>query len=164
MVYFWSETLVYFWSEINKFILFYHIYSLFILINISLIISLIPYLRLIPETYYLRLELIWKNYFPLVYYGLAICFGLVHLSNFQNLRIAHYLVFPLIVSNQIIMGLMFGYVRVTYKNGFLYSVLLHFFINLPLIWLAHLWHSWLIITTKYFLEEKREGKRKLKTT
>ncbi|HZK93804.1 MAG TPA: hypothetical protein VFC67_06320 [Prolixibacteraceae bacterium] len=120
------------------FTLFYHAYSLFILIVISLTIALIPYMRLIPVTFYARLGLIWKNYFPLVYYGLAICFGLVHLSNFQNLRIAHYLVFPLIVSNQIIMGLIFGYVRVTFKNGFIYGVLLHFFINLPLIWLAHL--------------------------
>jgi len=119
------------------FTLFYHSYSLFILIIISLTIALIPYMRLIPVAFYTRLGLIWKKYFPLIYYGLAICFGLVHLSNFQNLRIVHYLVFPLIVSNQIIMGLIFGYVRVTFKNGFIYSVLLHFLINLPLIWIAH---------------------------
>ena len=119
------------------FTLFYHSYSLFILIIISLTIALIPYMRLIPVAFYTRLGLIWKKYFPLIYYGLAICFGLVHLSNFQNLRIAHYLVFPLIVSNQIIMGLIFGYVRVTFENGFIYSVLLHFLINLPLIWIAH---------------------------
>ena len=121
-----------------QFILLYHTYSLFVLIIISLTTALIPYMRLIPETFYSRLGLIWKNYFPLVYYGLAICFGLVHLSNFQNLRIAHYLLFPLIVSNQIIMGLIFGYVRVTFKNGFIYSILLHFLINLPFFWIAHL--------------------------
>lgn len=121
-----------------QFILLYHTYSLFFLIIISLTIALIPYMRLIPETFYSRLGLIWKNYFPLVYYGLALCFGLVHLSNFQNLRIAHYLLFPLIVSNQIIMGLIFGYVRVTFKNGFIYSILLHFLINLPFFWIAHL--------------------------
>jgi len=121
-----------------QFILFYHTYSLFILIIISLTIALIPYMRLMPETFYSRLGLIWKNYFPLVYYGLAICFGLVHLSNFHNVRTAHYLVFPLIVSNQIIMGLIFGYVRVTFRNGFIYSVLLHFLINLTFIWIFHL--------------------------
>lgn len=120
------------------FTLFYHTYSLFVLIIISLTIALIPYMRMIPETFYSRLGLIWKNYFPFVYYGLAISFGLVHLSNFQNLRIAHYLVFPLIVSNQIIMGLIFGYVRVTFRNGFIFSVLLHFLINLPFFWIAHL--------------------------
>lgn len=121
-----------------QFMFFYHIYSLFILIIISLTIALIPYMRLIPVTFYSRLGLIWKKYFPLFYYGLAVSFGLIHMTNFHNLRIAHYLLFPLIVSNQIIMGLIFGYVRVTFKNGFIYSVLLHFLINLPLIWIAHL--------------------------
>lgn len=120
------------------FILYYHTYSLFILIVISFTIASIPYMRLIPDAFYSRLGLIWKNYFPFVYYGLAICFGLVHLSNFINLKMAHYLLFPLIVSNQIIMGLIFGYVRSTFKYGFIYGILLHCFINLPLIWLAHL--------------------------
>jgi hypothetical protein len=101
-------------------------------------IASIPYLRLIPETFYSRLGLIWKKYFPLFYYVLAVSFGLIHLTNFPNLRIGHYLLFPLIVSNQIIMGLIFGYVRVTYKNGFVFSVLLHFLINLPLILISHL--------------------------
>ena len=120
------------------FILFYHTYSLIVLSVISFVIALIPNLGMIPEIFYSRLELIWEKYFPFIFYSLAISFGLVHLSNFVNLRMAHYLVFPLIVSNQIIMGLIFGYVRVTFKNGFIYSVLLHFLINLPLIWLTHL--------------------------
>src|SRR5665648_1212111 len=68
------------------FTLFYHAYSLFILIVISLTIALIPYMRLIPVTFYARLGLIWKNYFPLVYYGLAICFGLVHPVSYTHLR------------------------------------------------------------------------------
>jgi len=100
-------------------------------------IALIPNLRIIPETFFSRLELIWTKYFPFIFYSLAIGFGLVHLSNFANLRLAHYLLFPLIVGNQILMGLIFGYVRVTFKNGFIYGVLLHFLINLPLLWLAH---------------------------
>ena len=120
------------------FILFYHAYSLIILSFISLMIALIPYLKLIPESFYFKIGLIWNKFFPLLYYGLAISFGLIHMTNFQHLRTAHYLLFPLIVSNQIIMGLIFGYVRVTLKYGFIYSVLLHFFINLPLIWVSHL--------------------------
>jgi len=120
------------------FMLFYHSYSIIILSAISLIIASIPYFRLVPVEVYSKMGLIWNKFFPLLYYGLAISFGLIHMTNFPNLRMIHYLLFPLIVSNQIIMGLMFGYVRVTYKNGFFYSVLLHFFINLPLIWLTHL--------------------------
>ncbi len=121
-----------------QFMLFYHAYSIVILSAISFMIALIPNLRLILETFYFKMELIWKKFFPLFYYGLAISFGLVHMSNFVHLKMAHYLLFPLIVSNQIIMGLMFGYVRVTLKNGFIFSVLLHFLINLPLIWITHL--------------------------
>jgi|GEM_PF-1422143 len=121
-----------------QFMLFYHSYNIIILSGISLIIAIIPYFRLIPDTFYIKTGLIWNKFFPLLYYGLAISFGLIHMTNFPNLRMVHYLLFPLIVSNQIIMGLMFGYVRVTYKNGFFYGVLLHFFINLPLIWLTHL--------------------------
>jgi len=119
------------------FTLFYHTYSLIVLSVISFVIALIPNLRMIPETFFSRLELIWTKYFPFVFYSLAISFGLVHLSNFANLRLAHYLLFPLIVGNQIFMGLIFGYVRVTFKNGFIFGVLLHFLINLPFLWLAH---------------------------
>ena len=120
------------------FILFYHTYSLPVLCVVSFMIALIPNLRMIPETFYSRLELIWEKYFPFIFYSLAISFGLAHLLNFVHLRIAHYLLFPLIVGNQIFMGLIFGYVRVTFKNGFIYGVLVHILINLPLIWLAHL--------------------------
>jgi len=120
------------------FTLFYHTYSLLVLSVITFTIALIPNLRMIPETFFSKLELIWTKYFPFVFYSLAISFGLVHLSNFANLRLVHYLLFPLIVGNQILMGLIFGYVRVTFKNGFIYGVLLHFLINLPLIWIAHL--------------------------
>ena len=124
-------------SSLN-FMTFYHTFGITILISISIIIAFIPYLQIIPEFYYEQLDYIWKKYFPIIYYGLAIIFGFIHLYNFNNLVFVQFLLFPLLVSNQIIMGLIFGYVRVTYRNGFIYCVLLHFFINLPLIIAAHI--------------------------
>lgn len=121
-----------------NFMTFYHTFGITILISISIIIAFIPYLQIIPEFYYEQLDYIWKKYFPIIYYGLAIIFGFIHLYNFNNLVFVQFLLFPLLVSNQIIMGLIFGYVRVTYRNGFIYCVLLHFFINLPLIIAAHI--------------------------
>ncbi len=121
-----------------QFLLFYHSFNLIILVCISFLIASVPHWDLIKESFFSKMERVWQRYFPFLYYGLALCFGLFHLTNFENLKLAQYLLFPLLVSNQIIMGLMFGYVRITYKNGFIYSVLLHFFINLPLILISHL--------------------------
>jgi membrane protease YdiL (CAAX protease family) len=121
-----------------QFLLFYHNFNLTILVGISFAIFIVPYLRLIPNTLYSKMEYLWQKYFPFLYYGLALSFGLLHLTNFVNLKLAHFLLFPLFVSNQIVMGLMIGYVRVTYKKGFIFSILIHFFINLPLILISRL--------------------------
>ena len=121
-----------------QFMLFYHTFNLVILVCISFMIASMPYLKIIPDKFYSKLKLIWQKYFPFIFYGLTLSFGLLHLTNFVNLKLGHYLLSPLIVSNQIFMGLMFGYVRVSYNNGFIISVILHFLINLPLILITHL--------------------------
>lgn len=120
------------------FLVFYHVFELYMLIAIAVFIALIPSFITIPAFVILRAGIVWKKYFPLLYYGLALSFGILHLFNFENLRLAHFLVFPFIVFNQIVMGLMLGYIRVEYKYGFIYSIILHFLINLPLILLSHL--------------------------
>ncbi len=121
-----------------QFLLCYHLISFNILIFISFLIASIPYLNLIPIFFYSKLESFWYKYFPFMYYGLALCFGLLHLTNFVNLKFEHFLLFPFLVVNQIFMALLLGYVRVNFQNGFIYSVLLHFSINLPFIWISHL--------------------------
>lgn len=120
------------------FILLYHRYNVVTLISISLLIAIIPYLNILHESVFSLTELVRQRWFPFIYYGFALGFGLLHMSNFENLRLAHYLFFPFIVSNQIAMGLLLGYVRVTYSHGFFLCVVLHFFINLPLILLSRL--------------------------
>ncbi len=120
------------------FLVFYHVFELYTLIAIAAFIALIPSFIVIPASAILKAGTVWRRYFPVLYYGLALSFGILHLFNFENLRLAHFFVFPLIVFNQIIMGLMLGYIRVEYKYGFIYGIILHFLINLPLILLYHL--------------------------
>ena len=121
-----------------NFLIFYHTYDTRILSIVSCIIAIIPYLKLISEPFDIRMKLIWEKHFFLLFYGFAFGFGLIHMSNFVNLNFEHYLLFPFIVSNQIAMGLIFGYVRVINKNGFILCVLLHIIINFPFILIAHL--------------------------
>jgi hypothetical protein len=121
-----------------NFLIFYHTYDTRIVGIFSCIIAIIPYLKLISESVYLKMEFIWEKHFFLLYYSFAIFFGLFHMSNFVNLTFAHFLLSPLIVFNQIAMGLILGYVRVTYLNGFILGVIIHILINLPFILIPHL--------------------------
>lgn len=120
------------------FVIILHKFNIIIVILITTMVSMTPYFRIIPEVFFSKMELFWKNHFIFIFYGFALSFGILHMSNFNNLKLGHYLAFPLIVSNQIVMGLLSGYLRVTYKNGFIYGVLLHFLINLPLILISRL--------------------------
>ncbi len=121
-----------------QFIFFYHILNLVLLACITIFIILIPFWGVISNSFYSTMEKIWKKYFPFLYYGFSLSFGILHIFNFSNLKFIHFLLFPFIVSNQIVMGLLLGYVRVTFKNGLIFSILLHILINLPFILIAHL--------------------------
>lgn len=120
------------------FMIILHKFNIIIVIIITAMVSMTPFFRIIPEVFFGKMELFWQKHFMFIFYGFALSFGILHMSNFTNLKFGHYLAFPLIVSNQIVMGLLSGYIRVTYKNGFLYGVLLHFLINLPLIFISRL--------------------------
>lgn len=73
--------------------------------------------------------------FKWFYYLSALIFGLVHIFNFENWR----LILPffwIVTSAQIFLGLVCGYIRVTY--GLRYAILLHALYNLVLINLSQL--------------------------
>ena len=120
------------------FALILHKFNIFVVIVITVTVILIPDFGIIPDFIFSKMELFWRNHFIFIFYGFALSFGMLHLSNFNNLKLGHYLAFPLIVSNQIVLGLFSGYLRVTFKNGFIYSVIFHFLINLPLFLISRL--------------------------
>lgn len=68
------------------------------------------------------LTLFSKKFFKIGFYTLAILFGYIHLFNFE-ITTKIILLSPLFVAPQIIIGLVFGYVRV--RLGLLYAMLLH---------------------------------------
>lgn len=73
----------------------------------------------------------WKILFRYIYYFSAILFAVYHIPSL-NLNTKHYLFLPIIISPYFIYGLVLGYARI--KIGFKYSILIHFIINLPVIY------------------------------
>lgn len=75
------------------------------------------------------LILIRTRYFQYIFYVTAILFGIVHLSNFSPLSAKIILVAPILIFPQICYGLAMGYLRLKLKNGFVWGLALHVFIN-----------------------------------
>jgi len=64
----------------------------------------------------------FKNYFPYFFYGVAMFFAWVHLFNW-DISVDKWWMTPVLVSPQLILGLLLGYVRMKY--GIWYSILVH---------------------------------------
>lgn len=79
----------------------------------------------------------WNNIFPYLVYIPAICFGLLHISNYANNSTLFYVLSPLLVLSQLTGGLIISFIRV--RLNFLSGVIYHwswnflFAIALPLI-------------------------------
>lgn len=76
----------------------------------------------------------WTNFFKYFVYFLAIGFGLVHISNYENQETLFYILTPVIIGTQLIGGLTLSFTRV--KLGFLWGILQHGLYNLSLITLG----------------------------
>lgn len=86
---------------------------------------------------FVKIKEFFKTNFFIIFYFSALFFGLVHLSNFINLKEVWFL-FPVLVLPQIIGGLTLGYLRV--RLGLVYAIISHTLTNLipfSLIFLIH---------------------------
>lgn len=70
----------------------------------------------------------FKKHFRWIYYFSSISFGFIHLSNFDNITLSHYLLIVLLTLPQLCSGFFLGYVRMRYGIG--YSIGLHALNNL----------------------------------
>lgn len=70
----------------------------------------------------------WDFIFKYFMYFMALLFGLMHLSNFENHEAIFYCLGPIIVGSQIIGGFLISYTRI--KLGFLWGYLQHALFNL----------------------------------
>ncbi|MBC5774262.1 CPBP family intramembrane metalloprotease [Pontibacter sp. KCTC 32443] len=71
------------------------------------------------------LERKWSQIYGILFYSIAVIFGLVHISNYTNFNYASValLLIPVLVAPQIWAGLALGYIRVKY--GFFWGFFLH---------------------------------------
>ena len=69
---------------------------------------------------------VWDKFYGWVFYLMAAAFGLMHIMNFEpSLNI--YLLAPILVAPQILIGINLGYLRVRF--GLIWSILFHAFYN-----------------------------------
>ncbi len=64
--------------------------------------------------------------FKYIFYGFAIFFGFIHISNYE-MSTAILIASPILIAPQIALGLILGYTRV--KLGLVYAILLHMLFN-----------------------------------
>lgn len=80
----------------------------------------------------LQLKKIWRRFYGAIFYVIALLFGLVHLLNYENEWNVLFIAFiPIIVSSQILVGFVLGYVR--NRLGFFWSVIMHAVSNFILL-------------------------------
>lgn len=72
----------------------------------------------------------YKKSFRWIFYGFALAFGYMHIANYE-LNTTIWLLSPILVAPQIVLGLFLGYIRVTL--GLIYSILFHAVYNAILI-------------------------------
>jgi hypothetical protein len=75
------------------------------------------------------LKYFWYKHYHIVFYLFVCIFGVVHITNFQDLSTTQYFFIPVIVLPQIIMGFYLGYVRVRFNNGMFICIFLHILTN-----------------------------------
>ena len=69
---------------------------------------------------------VWDKFYGWVFYLMTMAFGLIHIMNFEpSLNI--YLLAPILVAPQILIGINLGYLRVRF--GLIWSILFHAFYN-----------------------------------
>ena len=69
---------------------------------------------------------VWDKFYGWIFYLMAVAFGLMHIMNFEpSLNI--YLLAPILVAPQILIGINLGYLRVRF--GLIWSILFHAFYN-----------------------------------
>jgi len=95
-----------------------------------LAVLVIEFLKKRRKIYAIKL---WKKSYPFLFYYTAIVFGLIHLSNYEDLTIADPS-FLIYIASQTFGGLSLGYLRIKY--GLFYSILFHACFNLVAFSLA----------------------------
>jgi hypothetical protein len=96
---------------------------------LSSLIAVLPYIPHFICRYENHINEKINNYYPFIFYFVALLFGFLHITNFKTLTTNILLVSPVIVLFQLFMGLLLGFIRINYSPGILYSILVHIIYN-----------------------------------
>jgi len=96
-----------------------------------LIFSLLTAVFSIVYLYHDKCGTFLNTFYQLFFYFIAALFGLMHIFNFTGINWNNLIFTPLLVLPQIFLGLILGYLRVTY--GFIYGVLFHAIVNISIL-------------------------------
>ena len=111
-------------------------------------------LRRIFPIKYIFSQKLWDKIFPFLVYASSVIFGFVHLTNYTNDGLWFYVFSPIIISYQLIGGLVTAFIRVKYNffYGILYHALWNALIIFPLIFMNNFSSPYQEKTEKYSIE------------
>ena len=103
---------------------------------------------------YIFSQKLWDRIFPFLVYASSVIFGFVHLTNYTNEGFWFYVFSPIIISYQLIGGLVTAFIRVKYNffYGMLYHSLWNASLIFPLIFINNFSSPYQEKTEKYSIE------------
>jgi len=103
---------------------------------------------------YIFSQKLWDKIFPFLVYASSVIFGFVHLDNYTNDSFWFYVFSPIIISYQLIGGLVTAFIRVKYNffYGMLYHSLWNASLIFPLIFINNFSSPYQEKTEKYSIE------------
>jgi len=121
--------LLLFFTTLLYVLLHKHVDNIYLLLGSLLLFFIISYYTFRNRVKFVsNIKMFSKKYFAIIFYAQVFIFGFMHLFNF-NLNYSYFYLFPFFVIPQLIMGIFHGYIRVKYKYGIFYGILIHIIIN-----------------------------------
>ncbi len=100
-----------------------------IAIVIAFLVVALPYIPGLINRHESGINKFIHKHYPYFFYFVTFIFGFMHMGNLIDPTVGQYLAWPIIVLYQILMGLLIGFIRVKYKWGILYAIIIHSFFN-----------------------------------
>lgn len=107
------------WRTDYQHVLFY------VKLPLSIMLGVVSY-RFITNS---LLRNIYEHYYPYLFYALAILFGILHLSRFEQPEWNLWPAYLMIILSLIANGIILGYTRLRLRYGFWWAILLHGLMN-----------------------------------
>ncbi len=128
--------------SISLLLLYLFRHNIYLLVALPFISSFLWYL-LYTNILNIRshLEYFWENHFIIVFYFLAVSFGLLHINSYRIIAPVQYLLLPLLVLPQISSGVILSYIRVRYQNGMIITIMIHILFNLSITGLSRIFET-----------------------